>query len=237
MIPGPRTVLKMRVTGRTRSFRRERVDQIIHGNGPLPLKEGPKLILHLIPLESFRTKTSIHFDDVAWYTATFPPISNRHTVGWGPRLNFDGLLVSWESEKAGAFTTYVQVYRNSVIEVALDSISHLRDGVHHLSTGFYEMDVLNHVSLYLKGLTTLSITSPIFAFLTLTGVRRALIHTGPHFLASPHPIDRDVLLLPEIVIEDLNPSTAELFRPAFDLVWNSAGLPRSLHFDDQGNLR
>ena len=222
---------------KVRSFRQERVERIIQGNGPLPLKDGAKLILHLIPLESFRSKTSIQFDDIGWHGTTFPPIGHRHTRGWGPTLNFDGILVSWESEKPGSFTTYVQIYRNGMIEVALDSISQQRDGTNYLSTGFYEKDLVNNVSLYLKGLRSLSIRPPILAFLTLTGVKGALIHPGAFSSDSLHLIDRDVLSLPEIVIEDLNQSTAKLFRPAFDLVWNASGLPRSLNFDEQGNLR
>jgi hypothetical protein len=89
----------------------------------------------------------------------------------------------------------------------------------------------------MKGLKSLSIRPPIYAFLTLTGVKGALIYQGAFSSESHHLIDRDVLSLPEIVIEDLNQSVAELFRPACDLVWNAGGLPRSDHFDEQGKLR
>ena len=221
---------------KVRSFRRERVDQILQGNGPLLLKEGPKLILHLIPLESFRSRSSLNFDHVEWYTTNFPPIGNRQTVGWGPRLNFDGLLISWQSEKPVSLTTYVQIYRNGMIEAALDSISRPIDGTNHLSTKFYERELVNNMSLYLKGLKSLSIRPPIFAFLTLTGVKGALIYQGAFSSVSDHLIDRDVLSVPEIVIEDLDQSVTELFRPAFNLIWNAAGLPKSDHFDEQGNL-
>lgn len=221
---------------RVRSFRRERVEQIVRGDGPLPLKDGAKLILHLIPLESFRSRTSIDLNDLRMDSRGFPPIGHRRAGGWTPRLNFDGLLIYWDSEKPGSFNTYVQLYRNGILEAAVDSITDQRDGATYLLTDFYEKSVVNDVPLYLKGLGSLSVRPPILAFLTLTGVKGALIHPrtfSPDFLDL---IDRDVLYLPEIVIEDLNQSAAELFRPAFDLVWNASGLPRSLHFDNEGKL-
>jgi hypothetical protein len=131
----------------------------------------------------------------------------------------------------------VQIFRTGIVEAALDSIGHQRDGQTFLSTGFYEKSVVNDVSVYLKGFRSLSIRTPIWAFLTLTGVEGAFIHPGQFYVNVLDPIDRDILHLPEVVIEDLNQSPAELFRPAFDLIWNAAGLPRSLHFDEHGKLR
>jgi hypothetical protein len=49
------------------------------------------------------------------------------------------------------------------------------------------------------------------------------------------PIDRDVLLLPEIVVEDLATPIGPLLKPALDLVWNACGQASSPYFDAAGN--
>lgn len=47
-----------------------------------------------------------------------------------------------------------------------------------------------------------------------------------------HPIDRDVLSLPEVVIEDLEyeDQAPKLLKPCFDAVWNACGFAGSLNF-------
>lgn len=54
------------------------------------------------------------------------------------------------------------------------------------------------------------------------------------------PIDRDILLLPDVIIDDFNSvlgfkEVAKILRPIFDAVWNACGLARSLNYDEQGN--
>ena len=51
----------------------------------------------------------------------------------------------------------------------------------------------------------IGIEMPIFAFLTLTGVKGYSMYVDPshyHFMEK-HAIDRDILFLPEIVIDNL----------------------------------
>ncbi len=52
---------------------------------------------------------------------------------------------------------------------------------------------------------------------------------------TQHPIDRDLLLLPEAVIENYSIKSEEILRPLFDLIWNACGFQRSLNFDKNGN--
>ena len=49
-----------------------------------------------------------------------------------------------------------------------------------------------------------------------------------------HTIDSDILLLPEIVIEDYEVSAKDILRPCFDSIWNACGFPRSLNYNDAG---
>ena len=47
-----------------------------------------------------------------------------------------------------------------------------------------------------------------------------------------HTIDRDILLLPEIVIESYDVIAKDILRHCFDSIWNACGFPRSLNYDD-----
>src|SRR5271157_1039613 len=219
-----------------KSFRQGRVAEILGGNSPIPMKDNAKLILHLIPLESVRSKVALNLHVSTEYPAKFPPIGHLATDGWSPRLNFDGFLSYSEARTPTAITTYVELFRNGIIEAALDSIHFESNGHAFLATSFYERNLLRNLSLYLEGYKWLSIRTPIWALLTLTGVKGVSILPPHGYVDIPFPIDRDILYLPEIVIEDPDQPVAELLRPAFDLIWNAAGLMRDLNFDAAGNF-
>jgi hypothetical protein len=50
-----------------------------------------------------------------------------------------------------------------------------------------------------------------------------------------HKIDRDVLLLPEIIVQNYEVRAEDVLKTAFDSIWNACGLPRSLNYDANGN--
>ena len=45
----------------------------------------------------------------------------------------------------------------------------------------------------------------------------------------------DVVMLPEVVVEDSGEEPYGVLRPAFDMVWNAFGLARSLNYDEDGS--
>lgn len=60
------------------------------------------------------------------------------------------------------------------------------------------------------------------------------IPTDDHFPDENRDIDRDYLLLPEIVIDGFSADSATILCPMFDLVWNASGFDRSFNFDANG---
>ncbi len=48
------------------------------------------------------------------------------------------------------------------------------------------------------------------------------------------PMDRDRLLLPEVLLEDYRVDLSGALKPAFDSVWMAAGWPRSANYDAEG---
>lgn len=104
-----------------------------------------------------------------------------------------------------------------------------------LLAGYYERNLIHDIETLLTGIRKVGIQPRIWCFLTITGVKDARIQTNERFADENRAIDRDVLFLPEIVIDDLNGNANELLLPTFDLVWNAAGFTRSFNFDTNGN--
>lgn len=45
-------------------------------------------------------------------------------------------------------------------------------------------------------------------------------------------IDRDILNLPEIIIEKQDLDVERLLHPIFNMIWNACGYEKSLNYDD-----
>jgi hypothetical protein len=138
----------------------------------------------------------------------------------------------------GVCLSYTQLFRNGAIEAVKVRVvtDRTRPGgliVPAVALGRWIFEVLPG---YLSALQTLDVSPPVVLMVTLQGVRGSRLGIIPQPLDDPPSIDRDVLELPEVMIERYG--TAEEYqrasRPAFDALWNTAGYPRSNYFDETG---
>jgi hypothetical protein len=220
---------------RIRNFRADRLFKIAAGEIPVPLKDGAKLILHLIPLDSFTPGKAI---DIA---ANEGVIRDLNVVSSGAqhRHNLDGMLNYGGAELTVA-EDYTQVFRSGIIE-AVDTTmlsGQYGDGLSYIPTPRFEKDLMSIMIRYLRGLVALRIATPVLGYVTLMGVRGYVLSgmSGP-LRASHFAIDRDTLALPELFIEDLEAAPVVILKPAFDALWNAAGWRRCELYDEDGQWK
>lgn len=105
--------------------------------------------------------------------------------------------------------------------------------------GFYlEKNILGALPRYFEILRHLGVEPPVFVMLTLLGVRGLTIVAkgGVSWgLRGGRAIDRDALLIPEVMVENFGVKPADAVKPAFDMMWNASGWAGSPHYDDRGN--
>ena len=53
--------------------------------------------------------------------------------------------------------------------------------------------------------------------------------------SSVSPIDQDVLLAPEVLVQEDGADLGKLVRTAFDTIWQASGWPGSQGYDESGN--
>ncbi|GAH56999.1 unnamed protein product, partial [marine sediment metagenome] len=90
-----------------RSFRYRRISNIISGETPIWLDEGPKMVLHIIPLTSFGLAKKFDLSSQIKMRSGLRPINSS---GWNPRYNFDGFLAF------DTYGAYTQLFHNGIIE-------------------------------------------------------------------------------------------------------------------------
>jgi hypothetical protein len=206
---------------RIRQFRRERLAAIAAGETPIPLPVGGKLILHIVPIASLSSTATVDVRLAAPPNVVETP-RPLASPSWDTRFNFDGLLTF-----NTRLSSYVQLFRSGAIE-AIDTELLTPFGPYgdFVSTGAFEKRTLEGVALYVEFQKRLGLTPPFFVLISFLGVRGFKASTGPSTL-SGYSIDRDSLILPDVMIESLDSPIAQVLKPVFDTVAQSAGLPES----------
>lgn len=220
------------VTERIRGFRIDRIIAISNNETPVPIKLGPKVVMHLIPIESFAGQPQ--YDVIALYHKNTPFMS-MGDLSMAKRLNLDGLLAHGYIER-GVCNTYTQLYRNGILEVVSeDRVTIEFDNEQWFSTLVFEQSLLEYLPRCFKLLQEIGVNVPIIVALTVTNVRGLRMWMSNPLGRGWYTIDRDTLVLPESVVQEFQTPSQEILLSMFDLIWNACGYPKSKNFDDEGN--
>jgi hypothetical protein len=215
---------------RIRRFRDERLVRIVAGETPMPLNEGPKVVLHVLPFDALDPTTHVNLEQVARRSEKLCPM---YSSGWDSRYNFDGYLCHNTKEKPRICHSYAQFLRSGAIE-AVDARILINDNGDRLFPApAVERELIEAVERYLTIYKALQIEPPIVLMVSLLGVRAYYI-TGGAFRDLQGSFDRDSLLLPDLLIEDLAADLPSLFKPAFDAMWQASGWSRCFDYNGEG---
>jgi len=220
---------------RIRRFREDRIGKIFANETPIPFCETAKTVLHLIPLISFNPGQRYDLGEITSGLRKMQPLSCGFNYY---RFNFDGLLTYSASSRNDKSDSYVQLYKNGIIE-AVDGLlldTRFSQGELIIPSVTYEEALIGSLPSYISILKTLNVDLPVFLFLTLIGVKGYSMAAGWRNLTREvHKIDREVLMLSEIVIESYDVIAKDVLRPCFDSIWNACGFPQSLNYNEAGD--
>ncbi|MHC5824518.1 MAG: AlbA family DNA-binding domain-containing protein, partial [Nostoc sp.] len=216
---------------RIRQFRTERIAKIIADETPVPLQSNPKIVLHVLALASLTSGISIDVNLAANNPSSLQPITSS---SWNQRYNFDG-IVKYSSIQPPTSSSYTQLFRNGAIEAVDARILTPRDDKKRIPSVYYEEKLIDSLHKYLELQKNLELNPPIIIMLSLLGVKGYTMGVESSWLDQENPIDRDILIIPEIVLEDFSAKSSDILRPAFDAVWQACGWDCSKYYDDNGN--
>ena len=216
---------------RIRQFRIERIAKIIADETPVLLEPLPKIVLHVLPIASFTSGTNIDVNFVVNNYSSLQPITSS---GCNQRHNFDGFVRHFSIQPSISYS-YTQIFRNGAIEAVDAFILQVQEGQKIIPSVYYEEELIKSLQQYLQLQQQLELTSPILIMLSFLGVKDYTMHIGNSWHRHTYPIDRDTLLIPEIVVEDYAAKASDILRPAFDAVWQACGWDCCKNYDKDGN--
>ncbi len=216
---------------RIRSFHCGRLSKLACGDAPVPLAAKPKTAFHLIPYSAFESGSLLSFSSIEDIWSI--PLMHASTSSY--RYNLDGLVVYNEKGLDGCSEGYTQVFRKGIIEsVNVNLFGSSSEGP-YLPNVKFEMDITSFLNACLAFYKRSSVQMPAALFVSLVGVQDCKLAT--HQQPDPwhdyaHRIDRDSLLLPEVIIENLAVNSAAVLKPIFNAAWNSLGWERLYECDE-----
>lgn len=218
---------------RIRRWRDDRLAKVIGGDAPVPLEDGARLFIHLLPLSSFAGNVELSAAELSTQRLAFRPPG---VSGWDNRVNIDGAMTfSGPRGETKRNNAYCQVFRSGRVEAVSTDIVHVHDDRRIVASLWYEQMMMESLTSYLKGLKDLGVPLPIVALVAISGAKGAWFAVSQRLMGmGDSTIDRDMLLLPDVLIETYTPDMPTLLRPLFDAVWNAAGWERSFNYDEKG---
>lgn len=222
------------VSDRIQRFRDDRLAKIIAGETPIPMTSPHAVILHIVPLVSTDPSHQLDLKKVPENNQWMPM---GRLSGYSGRYNIDGYV---RDDRVGnqLCSSYAQVFRSGMIEAVNAEWlipPSVADRPRVIPITGVEGALIDAIAGYLNALRNWGVTVPIAILLSLIGVKGYLVSDQAFDFDGLHPIDRDTLFLPDLLLEQEGALIGPLMRPAFDALWQASGVAQSPNFDDQGN--
>ena len=214
---------------RVRNFRMERLGRIVAGESPIQSNNNPKIVLHIVPAGAFGPAVRFDLSRIAYDAGATKPIG---CGGWDHRYNFDGFL-SHARDHKGTFS-YTQVFHHGSIEAVQAAYIEAATQEHPIRIRAIENDIAKHLSRYMNTQKIMSVEPPLFIMLSLLGVAGYRLGGDNIWGAAGHAIDRNDLIITEVMVEEFGGDPYRVMRPIFDAIWNAGGHERDLNYDDGG---
>lgn len=221
------------ISGKVKAFREERIFKIVSNDIPVQLDGNHLVILHMVPLIALNQYKKYEINIFKKNPDYARPLSS---VGWGTSYNFDGIY-SFDSYQVKS-KSYTQFFKNGIIEAVSTRFVYQTDPTTIvLPISSFERNFFESLSNYFKFYKAINIDFPIFVIVSLINYKGFSIGVGDYISQTfnPHSFDRDFLAIPEVLVETNQINLHQILRPVFDVIWNSCGFERCLHYDVNGN--
>jgi hypothetical protein len=218
---------------RIRGFRDQRLSWLQDKQLQL-LRTKTVAVLHLVPFSSVLGETTVELRR----GPTFELMSiHKRQCGFiqqgNIRYNADGVLM----QDTGAYAWYTQMFRDGALEHVQSLNYHAVGTPTLLDVWRLQVNLVNTVPRFLRFQQSLGIAPPIAIMLTLLNVEGLKLNRCPgggmfQERPSDYSIDRNTVVLPDVVARETAEPVPKLLKPVFDAIWNAAGLERCEFYRD-----
>ena len=217
---------------RIRMFRTDRLARIAAAETPVHLNSTRLICVHSAPFMAFSGASQVDLARAASRTGLLEPL---HAHGWSaPTFNIDGLY-TYSAVHHESSTSYLQIFRNGTVEaVDAQMIPGQPPYPDAVPSVLFPRELFAYVKRLMQLYQLLEVEPPYALFVSLLGVRgiRLAVHVSRD--RNLRSLDRDVLMLPELVIDMRTFEPDVKLRPLLDTLWQSFGAHGYTNYDESG---
>ncbi|CAK0502078.1 AAA-4 family protein [Burkholderia pseudomallei] len=213
------------------SFLAERYASILTGRLPVPLRDGPRMVVHLIPDAGF-IEEAVDVGPVS-DAGLFPYPARSNGADF--RMTFDGPM-HHSPIVDGKIRAYSLVHHSGIVEGCWKAAD-ADPGEVRIGAETLELHLLRYLNEALpRIIETLSIDMPVTVRSALIGAEGAILQTENVHIRIDFdeqrlsPVDRQCLVLPDVYLEQWPIDLPKSFQSSFDRLWQAAGYKRSYQY-------
>jgi len=215
---------------RLKRFRQDRLGQIISDEAPIKLASPRRFVIHIIPIASFINNERLNIEAERDVLVNLRPMG---VSGWDHRFNLDGFITyGGNSGDPNCCMSYSLLYFNGVIEAVVSGIGN------DVCLPFEEIInmIIVVIQRYITVIKSYNITTPVVVSAAILGCKglRAVFQQGRGEPNGSCVIDRDAMILPDVILEEYENDIHTLVRPMLDAIWNMCGMARCSWYDSKG---
>ena len=216
-------------------FFAQRYAAVLTNRTPVALRPGPKVMVHVIQAHAAFGAEMLHVSRAS--AASAMPVPTIVQGGVDFRMTFEGPM-HHTTINDGMIRAFTLIHHVGVLEGAW-RVADPREGRTEVVAEHVESQVLTYVrALVERAQSLLTMDVPLVVRVALVGAEGAVLVTSNRELrrhyeedAPLSAIDRTALQLPDVLVNDWPAADlAELFRPAFDRLWQASGFLRSYQY-------
>lgn len=190
-------------------------------------KPGFNIFIGLTPSDISKEYDLSNID----YNQILLNLSPIYSYSWNHRRNFDGFLTFSGKSKEDS-DSYVQLFRNGIIKALYTDKD--TSETETIDITWLEKQIINNTKQYIQTLGYIEVSPPITISIIIKGVKGWIFKTdiSKSIFGRKIPIDRDVLELPSVTLNNFNDRLETTLRPALDTLWNAAGYEKSMNYNE-----
>src|SRR5690606_21348528 len=217
---------------RIKNFRLERISRIISNDVNVPLIDSPKIVIHLLPLASVDKG---HRLDLSVYLNNYQNLRPLFGSTSFQRFNLDRFLTYSTTSDYKTAEAYLLLFCTGIIE-SINAITLTLSGQSRKSFQIeaFAKGIINELYRFLDELKNLNVNCPIILMITFLSIKDYWMDSSNPYLHADNSVDRDILLLPEVIINDYSERVELLIKPIFDSLWQAFCFSKCRHYNDKG---
>jgi hypothetical protein len=156
-----------KIDERIRSFKTDRVNMVLMNETPMPIADGAKVLVHLLPVETFTHRVTFDLQQLSSNPVLLRPPS---AGAWDHRFNYNGIFGFSKSSDSVNVYSYLQVFRNGIIEGYKELPTFEEGDRKYIASGNVEGKWAETVTEYMQLLKSINVNPPIIVELSFLNV-------------------------------------------------------------------